>query len=189
VVLTGISAGGGAPSEHPFESVTLTFRLIEWRALGHISKCDRAMNACGGADPGSLAYAFFGASATPDASLLPILDYSHSMSLGCDPFLGTACKTNHNNLSLNRVADGATIDNLGLVVTGRHVPGLDLQWRTTGTEIESRIQLQDVVAASVALSTRADGKLLETVSYAYGTIKWTVGSVTGGWDVAGNRGI
>jgi len=189
VVLTSISAGGGAASEHPVESVTFAFRLIEWTALGHISKYDRAQNVGGGADPGSLAFAFFGASATPDASLLPILDYSHGMSLACDPFLGTACKTNHNNLSLSRVADGATIDNLGLVVSGRHVPGLDLQWRRTGTEIESRIQLQDVAAANVAISMGAGGKLLETVSYAYGQIRWTVGSVTGGWDLAGNRGI
>jgi type VI protein secretion system component Hcp len=188
VILTDIAVGG-AKSEHPQESVSFTFRLIEWTAQGHTSKFDRVMGAGGGADPGSLAFAFFGAAATPDASFLPILEYAHDMNLPCDPFTSTACKVTHTPLSLLRRVDGATIDNLGLAAVGRHLVGLDLQWRRTGTEIDSRIQLQDVAVSGVRISTRADGSLVESVDYVYGTIKWTVGSVTSGWDVAGARGI
>ena len=188
VIVTGMSVIG-AQSEHPLESLSLAFRSIEWTALGHTSTYDRAQAIGSGANPGSLAFAFFGASATADASLLPILDYVHSMNMPCDPFVSTGCKVTHTPLSLLRRVDGATIDNLGLVALGRHLPTLDLQWRTTGTEIESRVQLSDVVGASVRISTRDDGVLLENVDYAYSQIRWTVGSVTGGWDVVGNRGI
>jgi type VI protein secretion system component Hcp len=188
VILTGISVAG-AKSEHPLESVSLLFRSIEWTALGHTSTYDRARAIGGGANPGSLAFAFFGAAATPDASLLPILEYAHSMSLPCDPFSSTGCKVTHTPLSLLRRVDGATIDNLGLAVTGAHLSHLDLQWRTTGTEIDSRVQLSNVAVANVRISTRGDGSLVESVDYAYAQILWAVGSVTSGWDLAANKAL
>jgi len=185
VVITSMSAAG--QGEHPLETLSLTFASIEWSGLGHTSSYDRARAIGGGANPGSLAFAFFGAGATPDPELLPILEYSHTMSMPCDPFASAGCKVTHLPLSLFRVADGATIDNLGLAVLGRHLSNLDMQWRTTGTTIDSRVRLNNVAVASVGLSTRGDGSLVETVDFAYAQIQWSVGSVTSGWDLAANR--
>jgi type VI protein secretion system component Hcp len=187
VLVTGMGVIG-AHDERPLESLSLAFRAIEWTAQGHTSSFDLAQSIGGGADPGSLSFAFFGAAATPDPAFLPILEYAHSMSLPCDPLV-TVCKVTHAPLSLLRLLDGATIDNLGLAGVGRHLTSLDLQWRRTGTEIDHRIQLSNVLVSGVRLSTRDDGSLVESVDYSYGQIQWTVGAVHTGWDLAANKGL
>jgi type VI secretion system secreted protein Hcp len=193
VIITGVAVGG-ARDQRPLESLLLSFAQIEWSWQGgvRISSYNRAQNIGSGPNVQSLAFAFFGTGVTPDPAFVPILEYAHSMQLPCNPFTGGgggACKVTHAPISIQKRIDAATIDHLGLAVTGRHVQNLDLRWQRTTNELHNRVQLSDVVVSGVRLNASGDGSLVESVDFSYRQIRWTTGAVMSGWDVAANLAL
>ena len=191
VILGGVAVVG-AHNQRPVESLSLNYRRIEWSWQGgvRVSSFDRAGNLGSGPNLQTLAFAFFGTGVTPDPALIPIAEYAHSMRLPCDPIGGGgggACKVTHEPVTVQKRVDAATIDHLGLAVTGSHLQGVDLRWLLTNTEIHHRVQLSEATISGVRLTTTPDGSLSESVDVEYGQIRWTTGTVTTGWDVAGNR--
>ena len=182
----------GVHNQIPVETLSLHYARIEWSWQGgvRVSSFDRARNVGTGPNLQNLAFAFFGTGVTPDPALIPIAEYAHSIQLPCDPISGGgggACKATHLPVTVQKRVDAATIDHLGLAVTGRHLQGVDLRWLLTNTEIHSRVQLTDAIITRVGLFASPNGSLTESVDFQYATIRWTTGAVTTGWDLAGNR--
>lgn len=139
---------------------------------------------------------------------IEVLSFNHGMTQPSSATAssaggGTAERTEHQDFSIVKMLDKASPKLYEACSSGKHIKEVTVEMcRASGDKLKyMEVKMEQVIISHVAPGGNgkgSDGFPTESVSFNYGTIKWTYtqqkradgsggGNVTGGWDLTANK--